>query len=37
VNSRPPIKWQWIVVAALVGGALGAGFTYLSLIHFAKF
>lgn len=37
MKGNPLMPWWWIVVAALVGGALGIGFTYVIVIHFAKF
>jgi hypothetical protein len=29
------MRWWWVGVAALVGGALGAAFTYVIVVHFA--
>jgi len=35
MKNKPVIPWG-IVVAALVGGALGAGFTYVVVAHLVK-
>lgn len=35
MEDKPPMPW-WSIGVALAGGALGAGFTYVIVIHFAN-